>query len=170
MKYRKPIGIARFSFTGMLTLCCVITLSQQGCSSVSESPDPAAVRAAIAEAGEQEQQLIRSTIDDPERLESFIALVDQRDTTLRNHVAEIEQYRADFEVLNADYHATREDLDNLVARYNQQRETAQQDLVQLLGAMKRSTTQEEWRVIWNFQKKKLHPRDLAYGGGLTKED
>ena len=71
MKNRKRVGIARFSFTGMLTLCCVITLSQQGCSSDSESPDPAAVRAAIAEASEQEQQLIRSTIDDPERLETF---------------------------------------------------------------------------------------------------
>ena len=67
MKNRKRVGIARFSFTGLLTLCCVIALSQQGCSSVNESPDPAAVRAAIAEASEQEQQLIRSTIDDPER-------------------------------------------------------------------------------------------------------
>ena len=169
MKYRKRFGAARFTATGLLTLCCMIALSQQGCSSSSGSPDPAALRVAIAEARDEERQLIRSTIDDPERLENFNALVDQRDATLRNHVADIEQYRAEFEVLNADYYATRADLEQLVARYNQQRETAQQELVQLLRAMKRSTTQDEWRAIWSFQKKKLHPRDLAYDGGLTEE-
>ena len=170
MNHGKRHRIARFSVTAMLTLCCAIALSQQGCSSVGGSPDPAAVRAAIAEAGEQERQLVQSTIDDPERQESFLKLIDQRNAILRNHVADIEQYRADFEALNANYYATREDLDLLVAQYNGQREMTQKDLVQLLGAMKSTTTSAEWQIIAEFQKEELNPRDLAYGGGLAEEN
>ena len=154
----------------MLSFCVLaLALLHQGCGSVSTASDPEAVRAAIVEAQEQERQLVQATIQDPERTERFLALIDQRDNILRRHVAEIEEYRAAFERLNADYYADREEFESLVAQYNEQREIAQDELVKLLEAMKRSTTKAEWQVIAKFQKEKLNPRDLSYGGGLSEE-
>lgn len=141
----------------------------QGCSSGSQSRDPAAIRAAVLEARAEEQQLIRTTIQDARRLDNFLVLLDRRDEALRIYVAEIEEYRRDFELLNADYAAQRTDFEKLVSRFNQQRAIAQQDLIGLVEAMKRSTTPEEWQVIAKFQTERLDPRRLAYDGGLTEE-
>ena len=161
---------ARVSRRVMLSFCMLaMALLQQGCGSVGKASDPEAVRAAIVEAQEQERQLVRATIQDPERTERFLELIDQRDGTLRRHVAEIEEYRAAFERMNADYHADRKDFELLVANYNEQREIAQDELVKLLEAMKRATTKSEWQVIAKFQKENLNPRDLSYGSGLTEE-
>jgi hypothetical protein len=136
---------------------------------VRKASDPEAVRVAVVEAQEQERQLVQATIQDPERTERFLALIDQRDNILRRHVAEIEEYRAAFERLNSDYHADRKEFEPLVAQYNEQRGIAQDELVKLLEAMKRATTKAEWQVIAKFQKENLNPRDLSYGGGLTEE-
>ncbi len=161
---------ARLSRSVMLSFCMLaMALLHQECGSVGKASDPEAVRAAIVEAQEQERQLVRATIQDPERTERFLALIDQRDNTLRRHVAEIEKYQVAFERLNADYYADRKEFESLVAQYNNQREIAQDELVKLLEAMKRSTTKAEWQVIAKFQKEKLNPRDLSYGGGLTEE-
>ena len=170
MNHGKRHRIARFSASAMLTLSCAIAVLLQGCGSSGGSLDPAAVRAAIGETLDEERQLVQSTIDDSERQESFLKLIDQRNAVLRNHVADIKQYRADFEALNANYYATREDLELLVAQYNGQREMTQKDLVQLQGAMKSTTTFAEWQIIAEFQKEELNPRDLAYGGGLAEEN
>ena len=164
------VGGERCSRSVMLSFCVLaVALLHQGCGSIGKSADPEAVREAIVEAQEQERQLVRRTIQDPERTKRFLALIDQRDNTLRRHVAEIEKYRIAFERLNADYYADRKEFESLVAQYNNQREIAQDELVKLLEAMKRSTTKAEWQIIAKFQKEKLNPRDLSYGGGLTEE-
>ena len=152
----------------LLTAFCA-TLFLQSCSSVNQAPDPAAVRLAILEAREEEQKLVRSTIGDPQRLGAFLALIDQRDEVLQEYAAKIGKYRRDFALLNADYDAQRSDFEKLVSEYNEQRTVTQQELLELIESMKRSTTSEEWRAISEFQKKRLHPRRLAYDGGLTEE-
>ena len=93
----------------------------QGCSSGSQAPDLAAIRAAVLEARAEEQQLIRSTIQYPRRLDASLLLLERRDEALRIYVSEIEKYRRDFELLNADYAAQRTDFEELVLRFNEQR-------------------------------------------------
>lgn len=78
-------------------------------------------------------------------------------------VEEIRAYRRQMSILNADYNARREDFEALMARFNSQREAAQNKFIALTGLMKSETTPAEWTVISRFQLKRLHPRTLSYG-------
>jgi hypothetical protein len=146
--------------TAILTAISFLLLP--ACASNKEAPDPAKVQEQIAEYRSQELDLVRSTVLDEERAERLIDLLADRDRVIANHTKVIMTYKEEMSALNVDYNAQRESFDVLVTGYNDQRETAQTELLSLIKAMKKETTAEEWKVISKFQIKRLEPRELTY--------
>jgi hypothetical protein len=128
------------------------------------APDPAEVEREIAASKAAELELVRTTISDPARTERFIDLLAQREQLLKRFVGQIVDHRKRMMELNADYNAERGDFETQLADYNRKRALAQQELVDLIAAMKQTTTADEWREIAAFQLDRLDPRQLAYGG------
>ena len=143
-------------------LMAITVLQLSACSSSKEAPDPAAVREQIADYRAQETDLVRSTVLDDDRADRLIALTDQRDRLISDHVNEVIAYRKEISALNADYNAQRESFSELLSSYNSQRETAQREIVALIADMKKQTTADEWKIISKFQLKRLNPRQIGY--------
>jgi hypothetical protein len=128
-----------------------------------QPPDPVKVQRQIAEAREQEIALVRATVTDPERAERLLQLLAERDRLVEEHAKLVIEHREKIALLAADYDARREDFEVLLARFNQQRESAQRETIDLVAAMKAATTADEWKDISRFQLKRLEPRKLVYG-------
>ncbi len=143
-----------------------LILLMPACASRKEAPDPILVQKEIAEYRAQELDLIRSTVLNRERADRLIELLGKRDQLVSNFVKIIAEYRKEMAALNADYHAERESFDMLMASYNRQRSAAQHEFVALIGAMKKTATADEWKIISRYQTKKIHPRKLIYGQAL----
>jgi hypothetical protein len=148
------------------TIAAIALLYLPGCASRKEAPDPAAVQEQIAEHRAQEIDLVRSTVLEDDRADRIVALLDKRDGLISGHVKEIVVYRKAISALNADYDAQRESFNELISRYNSQRETAQREIVALIADMKKETTSDEWKVISRFQLKRLNPRQIVYNQTL----
>lgn len=133
------------------------------CATLNQPPDPAKVRAQIAEYRQQEIELIRDTVSDPARVERLMGLLAQRDRLVEEHAKRVIEYRARMATLAADYDARREDFEALLAGFNRDRASAQRETIDLVAAMKGTTTADEWKVISRFQLKRLDPRELVYG-------
>lgn len=146
----------------VVILAAITILQLAACSSHKEAPDPAAVQEQIANYRAQETDLVRSTVLDEGRADRIIALLDQRDRLISDHVNEIVAYRKEISALNADYNAQRESFSELLSHYNSQREIAQREIVALIADMKKETTSDEWRIISKFQLKRLNPRQIVY--------
>jgi hypothetical protein len=144
-------------------LFATLILLLPACSSRNEAPDPVAVEEEIAGHRDQELELVRTTITDPERAERFVGLLGQRDQLVAGFTKEVQQYRAEMAKLNANYDAERESFDSLIAGFNSRRAVAQEEFIDLAVAMKRETTPEEWKAISKFQLKRLNARNLVYG-------
>ena len=144
-------------------LFATLILLLPGCSSRNEAPDPVAVEEEIAGHRDQELELVRTTITDPERAERFVGLLSQRDQLVAEFTKEVQQYRAKMAKLNANYDAERESFESLIAGFNSRRMVAQNEFIDLAVAMKRETTPEEWKAISKFQLKRLNARSLVYG-------
>ena len=115
-----------------------------------------------------EKELIRSRVEDPERAERLVAMLDERDRLVAEHAELVRGYGERMSALNAEYGADRESFDRLVSDYNSQRMQAQRQLAELVDAMKHEATATEWKAIARYQLKKVNPRELAYdqaGGG-----
>jgi hypothetical protein len=132
------------------------------CASRTEAPDATAVQEQIAEHRAQEIDLVRSTVLDNDRADRFIALLAKRDLMIDDHVKEIVAYRKEISALNADIDAERESFNVLLSRYNNQRKSAQREIVALIAAMKMETTADEWKIISKYQLKRLNPRQTGY--------
>jgi hypothetical protein len=143
----------------------VFALGLLSCASLRQPPDPAKVRAQIAEYRQQEIALVRKTVTDPVRVERFLELLAERDRLVEKHARRVIEHREMIAALTADYDTRREEFEVLLAEFNRQRAVAQRDTVDLVAAMKAVTTADEWRVISRFQLKRLHPRQLVYGTG-----
>ncbi len=143
----------------------ILAVTMLSCASLRQPPDPARVRAQIAEYREQEKELVRNTVADPLRVEQFMELLDERDRLVEEHAKMVIEHREKIAALTADYDARREDFDVLFAEFNRRRAAAQRDTIDLVAAMKAVTTAAEWKVIADFQLKRLHPRQLVFGGG-----
>ena len=143
----------------------VLAVTLLSCASLRQPPDPARVRAQIAEYREQEKELVRNTVADPLRVEQFMELLDERDRLVAEHAKLVMEHREKIALMTADYDARREDFDVLLAEFNRRRAAAQKDTIDLVAAMKAITTPDEWKIIANFQLKRLHPRQLVFGGG-----
>ena len=143
----------------------ILALSLLSCAGLRQPPDPAKVRAQIAEYRQQEIELVRNTVADPARVEHFLELLAERDRLVEKHATRVIEHREKIAALTADYDTRREDFEVLLAEFNRQRAAAQQETIDLVAAMKAATTADEWKVISRFQLKRLHPRQLVYGTG-----
>ncbi len=141
----------------------ILAVSLLSCASLRQLPDPEEIRAQIAEAREQEIELVRATVADPERAERLLELLVERDHLVSKHAKRVIEHRERIAALTADYDARREDFEALLADFNRQRAAAQKETIDLVAAMKAATTAEEWKVIARFQLKRLEPRKLVYG-------
>ena len=154
----------------MKTFCAVLAamiaaiaiLLLPACALRKDAPDPAKVQEQIAEYRNQELDLVRSTVLDPERAGRLIDLLADRDRLTSDSAKEVAEYRERMTALNADYDSTRESFDELFASYNSRRKSLQIEIVALIEAMNKETTAEEWKVISKYQLKRLHPRNLSY--------
>ncbi len=142
------------------TLVLVLLAS---CATLEQPPDPVKLQAQIAEAREQEIELVLATVADPLRAERFVELLRERDRLVEQHAVRLLAYREKMAALTADYDASREDFEALLAEFNRQRESAQQEIIDLVASMKGATTADEWKSISRFQLKRLDPRKLVYG-------
>jgi hypothetical protein len=150
----------------LAAVVAAVAASLLSCASLKQPPDPAKVQAQIAEAREQEIALVRATVADPERAERLLQLLVERDRLVEQHARRVVEHREEIALLAADYDARREDFEVLLARFNQQRESAQRETIDLVAAMKAATTADEWKVISRFQLKRLEPRKLVYGAAV----
>ena len=147
---------------GAIVLAVYTLLLLPACALHKSAPDPAKVQQKMDATLEGEKELIRSTIADSERTDRLIALLDVRDRLVGEHAETIADYRDRMKVLNADYDAPRESFEEAIAGYNRERAAWQRRFVELIDAMKKETTAEEWKAIAKYQLKKLNPRELAY--------
>lgn len=145
---------------GLALTAAILTVA--ACSFQKTAPDPAQLEQQITDAKTKELELVRTTIEDPERVAQFIALLADRDRLIDSAANDVAQHRQAMARLNADYNAERTDFDALLADYNQKRAAAQTSFVTVVAEMKASTTAEEWRVISRFQTNRLNLRRLAY--------
>ena len=106
---------------------------------------------------------MRSTVVDPDRAERLIVLLAERDRLAAQYAAQITQHREKLAALAVDYDSRREDFEAQLAAFNRQRAAAQQESIELVAAMKATTTPDEWKTISRFQLKRLEPRKLVYG-------
>jgi hypothetical protein len=115
-----------------------------------------------AELRENERELVRSTIDDPERAARLISLLDQRDQLVNKHIEMVSRYRKQMQKLNADYATDRQTFEKVIAEFDMERIRGQQLLLELTTAMKKQTSAEEWKEIAKYQVKNLDSRQLSY--------
>ena len=138
------------------------------CAGRKGPPDPEKIQRKMTATLEGEKELIRSKVASPERANALIALLDDRDRLIAEHAKTVADYRDRMKALNADYGAERESFEEAISDYNENRAESQREFVELIDAMKKEATAEEWKAIAKYQIKKLNPRDLAYkqaGGG-----
>ena len=133
------------------------------CASLRQAQDPAQVMAQIAEYREQELELVRETVVDPERADRLVALLAERDRLTAQYAKRITEHREKLAVLAADYDSRREDFEALLADFNRRRAAAQQESIELVAEMKAATTADEWKIISKFQLERLDLRQLSYG-------
>ena len=140
------------------------TLLIAACASQESAPDPAKREQQIAAARVAELDLVRATVEEPERAERVVALLAERDELVEHFAEQLAAHEEQMHRLNADYQSQRSAFEAALADYNRQRSTAQSALIQLISDMKQATTAEEWDEIADFQQKRLRPRDLAFRG------
>ncbi|MDH4073386.1 MAG: hypothetical protein OEV41_09800 [Gammaproteobacteria bacterium] len=144
-----------------------VVLSLPACSSLKATPDPALVQKLIAESREHELDLVRRTVADSAREKNIVELLTSRDRLIERYVREIRSHRERMTALNADYNTPRDAFDRQLSLYNRQRAFAQAEFVDLVAAMKRETTFEEWKIISDYQVERLDVRQLTYGVAAT---
>jgi predicted aminopeptidase len=162
---RGPEAISMKTLTGffLATVALLALVFLASCATIGQPPDPAKVQAQIAEAREQEIELVRTTVTDAERAERLVELLRERDRLVEEHARLLVAHREKMATLAADYDARREDFEALLADFNGQRAAAQKETIDLVTAMKAATTADEWKTISKFQLKRLEPRKLVYG-------
>ena len=134
------------------------------CSSSGPAPDIAEIEAQISASKAEELELVAATIQERDRANAFIKLLDERERLFERFADDIAMHQKKMAALNADYHAERSEFDAALSSYNRKRTAAQKELIGLIGRMKQATTAEEWKTIAEFQQARLHPRKLAYYG------
>ena len=137
-----------------------MTLAVLGCS--RPAPDPVQMRTS-------ETALIQATVTDPVRVESLLALMQERDRLVEETVTMMKQYRRELKSLNADYDSSRKIMIEMIDYYNRERAQKLLRFIELIAKMKAATNAEEWRVIAEFQLDYFNPRQLIYSrsaGGL----
>ena len=87
--------------------CMFVVVLLASCATLTQPPDPGKVQAQIAEAREQEIELVLATVADPVRAERFLELLRERDRLVEQHARGLVAYREKMAALTADYDARR---------------------------------------------------------------
>ena len=142
-------------------LACTLILAVS-CSTLQSVLNREQIEVAFDEAQVEELELVRATIEDPHRVETFEGLLAEREALLERYAVIVADHRGKVSQLDRDYRSSRQDFDELLDEFNRNRAAAQRELVELSYRMKQATTPEEWLVISTFQTEKLDLRRLAY--------
>ncbi len=108
-------------------------------------PDPTQRRA-------DEITLIRQVLTDPERADRLLGLIEQRDLQAEETRAMRAKFRREMRLLNADFDARREVLVEIIDVFNRERAAELLRYIELVTAMKATSTATEWQAIANFQR------------------
>ena len=119
-----------------------------GCTS---TPGNEAAATAVA----SYQSKIREIVTDPARAATLTTLVDQADAQRRAAEAEAEAFAADFQRLNADYDATKDQFTALMTKHRGQRRQFAEALLALRDKMVAGTTPQEWEALSKVREKGL---------------
>jgi len=109
-----------------------------------------------------EQRLIVETIPDRNRKQGIAELLSERDLLIERQIVMLCAHAQNIRRLNADYHASRDQYDQVFASYNKERWAIQREYVLVIAGMKELTLATEWREIARFQEKYLNARKLTF--------
>ena len=155
--------------TGTIVALAVAALMLlPACAGPKGPPDPAKVQEKLTATLDGEKELIRTTVASAERADNLVALLDERNRLVAELAETVRAHRERVTALMADYGAERDSFDEAILGFNKERSEAQRQIVELVDAMKKETTAEEWKVVAKYEIKQLNPRELAYkqaGGG-----
>ena len=159
-------GNGRFlTRAGLISAILVVAAA---CATLQNVLNREQIEIAYDSARAEELELVRSTIAGRERIDAFIALLQERDELLDSYARGVAVHREKLAGLTADYDASRADFDALLEEFNRRREAGQRELVELIYRMKQATTAGEWETIAAFQTENLDLRRLA-SPGATEE-
>lgn len=150
-------------FLSLLAVATLVTTA--GCGFRSTATDPAALEAHFEAARQSERQLVTEIVQDPQRTNALIMLLDKRDQTVAEHAKIVTTYINNMRTLNANYDAPQAEFEQLFASYRTSRQTYQQDLVNIIQQMKANTSAQEWKQLAKFQLKELNPRAMTQSSG-----
>ena len=102
---------------------------------------------ATKSAGDETRTLIRENVADEAKAKQMIALVDKLENDLMAYVEIRAAHNEALRKKNADYDASREDLQNLYDAYNRDTRAISMKIAQTDLEMKKLSTPEEWAVI-----------------------
>lgn len=102
---------------------------------------------ATKSAGDETRTLISEHVADEAKAKQMIALVDQLENELKAYVEIQDAHNEALHKKNADYYASREDLQNLYDAYNRDTRAIGIKIAQTDLDMKKLATSEEWAVI-----------------------
>lgn len=131
-------------------------------SSVPGPSDPNLVLKRLAMTKNAERDLVKRTVEDVGARDRLLALYDERDRLVEQHVAAIDAYRERMEMLDADYQAVPAAFEAAMTDFAASRTSWREEFFALLDAMKRETTAKEWKTIADFELRKFKPRELDY--------
>ena len=129
---------SRFYYILAATLFVIGLLA--GCKSLTQVE-------ATKSAADETRTLVREHVAHEERAKQIIALVDQLENDLMAHVEIRDDHNEALRKKNADYDASREDLQKLYAAYNRDTRAIGMKIAQTDLEMKKLSTPEEWAVI-----------------------
>ena len=109
----------------------------------------------VAEAVSDYKARIRQIVTDEARADALLQLVDQADAQRRAAEAEAAAFAAEFQRLNADYDATKDQFTALMARHRADRRGFADALLALRAKMVAGTTPAEWDAISKIRQKTL---------------
>jgi hypothetical protein len=150
---------ARIVFFTALTFAALI----QACATFTEITASRQGDQTSSTAHSEELRLVGDIIKDADRAEQFLRLITERDRLIDIYSAEVEEHRSRMSALNSNYRAERKDFEVLLTNYHRKRVDSQQELVNLIDAMKQLTTPDEWKEISRFQIRHFNPRHMTYG-------
>ncbi len=142
-------------------LVTAILMITAGCGFRGTATDPAALEAHFESVRQNERQLITKIVEDPQRSNALFMLLDERDQIVSKHAGVVVAYIENMRTLNADYDAPQAEFEQLFATYRNDRQTYQQDLVNIVQQMKANTTAKEWKRLAKFQLNELNPRKMT---------
>jgi len=146
--------------------CAIFAMSViVGCAGTTKNLNPEELAAQSADTHAKFQDLIANVVDDPIRAKEFSELSAQRDRLIRKHANTVQQYSKILKQLNLDYSTGREEFENVIRDYNQERRSAQVEFLALMDKMKATVTEKEWEKLATFELKNLNPRTMDYPAG-----